>query len=197
MIINSIERALPLSTWLFTLVWFSLSAIPFILFLKEQEFVLLAIFWVWIAIGAICLAYDLLKLREWLRYGSVKLMLNGPPEIGGKLDGHLIFTKNVTPDMSFSIALDCYRLQGVRESRASLVQGHSIATVTDKGIPRQETPDILVLDIQLTIPKSGMPTHMPRFHFYRRYEMYYKWYLNVKAEREGIDFNRSYPIKVS
>lgn len=177
--------------WVFAVVWNGLSA-PVLFALpgemaKGNQAILFALLFPIIGLGLLVSA--VVKLRQWLRFGSVPLHLDPWPAcIGGQLAGRmeikLPYDSTQRVHLQLSCLLSYYSGSGKNRKRTEKIiwSAEGLANLA----PAAQGSSIqFAFDIPAGLPQSDLPS-----------ERHHLWRLEVNAALPGADFNQQYEVPV-
>jgi hypothetical protein len=207
--IYSKERAMRFSSGLFVFLWFGFATIiPVVDSYNPVGFGFWVIFVLFLIVGYVCLVYDVYNFLQWRSFGAVVFRTDNYPKVGGKLDGYLVFSKAMKPDVTLDVTFRCEHRKNkkikLEKSFNESINHQTTSTSNDKFITEENVSDKFVTEentsgevfthITLNIP-IPWSEEAPEWYIRECYK-YYHWTLIVKSEFKGIYLSRNYPIIV-
>lgn len=196
-------------SWLFTLLWCGISFPIFYVFaFKERSLFGGAIGGLFALIGVAMLYASIRLTLEYLKYGEVRLQLEGAaPATGQSFSAKLNLPANAAAAGRISAELACVRVTWTRGSK-SVSKAEQDAWTKQQVFPvrRSALGDYAAFRIEIPgdkpasdLPEDPAPDAVAEAGRPAGIELgrdYYRWELRVKAGVPGIDFERTFLIRV-
>jgi len=181
-------------TWGFAAFWNLISApLPFIMHReiieKENYVALIAVLFPLIGIGLI--VWAIRRTLEWKRFGAAPVALDPfPGAIGGNVGGMIDIRQPFASSAAFRLTLTSIYsyMSGSGDSRS---RSESAKWQDSQVAHAQSGPTGTRLMFRFNVPKDLQESDAAR-----EGSEYFLWRLNVRADLEGVDFDRDYEIPV-
>jgi hypothetical protein len=195
-------------SWLFTVLWCGVSFPVFYIFgFKERDLMGGAIGGLFTLFG-IAMLYASIKLTlEYLKYGEVHLHLEGEPAVGQGFGARINLPAAAVAAGKIAAELACVRVTWSRGSKSvsrreqdAWTQGH-VFPVRRSGVggyaalrievpPDKPASDVPVEMAPGAVAETGHPAGVELDRDY------YRWELRIEADVPGIDFDRTFLLRV-
>lgn len=192
--IRSTSRVKMIVMWGFAIVW-NLLTVPMIFNLSIQQEIEQGNYIVFVALlfplAGLFLIYSAVKVtREFSRFGVIELVLDPfPGSIGGHVGGSLLIKNLREYDATYRIQLACIYsyVSGTSNNRSRHERFHW----SEEGIARVDrTGEGIRLSFRFDVPEG-----LPEADIEQNGNYYY-WRLDLTADLDGVDIDRSYNIPV-
>jgi hypothetical protein len=197
-------------SWIFTILWCGISFPLFYVFgFQERSLMGGAVGGLFTLIG-IGMLYGTIKATlEYFKYGKVHLELEGaPPETGRSFSAKVNLPANAAAAGRISAELACVRVTWSRGSKGGTSKGKQDAWTRQQVFPARRSAfgGYAALRIEIPsdkpssdVPQESAPDAMVESGRPADIELgrgYYRWELRIKADVPGIDFERTFKLRV-
>jgi hypothetical protein len=199
-------------SWLFTILWCAISFPIFYVFgFQERSLMGGAIGGLFTLIGIVMLYATIKATLEYVKYGEVHLTLEGEaPVVGGSFGARINLPAEAAAAGRISAELACVRVTWTRGSKGAPSRGEQDAWTKQHVIPVHRSAVGGYATLKLEIPDDKAPSDLPEGSapatlVQAAYpaggievgRSYYRWELRIKADVPGIDFERTYQVRVN
>jgi tetratricopeptide (TPR) repeat protein len=198
-------------SWIFTILWCGISFPLFYVFgFQERSLMGGAVGGLFTLIG-IGMLYGTIKATlEYFKYGKVHLELEGaPPATGRSFSAKVNLPANAAAAGRISAELACVRVTWSRGSKGGTSKGEQDAWTRQQVFPARRSAfgGYAALRIEIPsdkpssdVPQESAPDAMVESGRPADIELgrgYYRWELRIKADVPGIDFERTFNLRVA
>ena len=196
-------------SWLFTILWCGISFTVFYTFaFKARDVMGGAIGGLFTLIGIAALYASIKATLEYLKYGEVYLQLEGEPAVGEGFGARINLPAAAAAAGRLTAVLACVRVTWSRGNK-SVSKGEQDAWKKEQVFPvrRSGVGGYAALRIEIPpdkpasdLPEESAPDAMVEVGHPGGVELgrdYYRWELRLKADVPGIDFERTFRLRVN
>lgn len=198
-------------SWIFTILWCAVSFPVFYTFaFKARDLMGGAIGGLFTLIGIVMLYASVKLTLEYFKYGEVHLTLEGaPPATGQGFSAKISLPANAAAAGRVSVELACVRVTWTRSSKGAPGRGEQDAWTKQLVFPARRSALGDYASFRVEIPSDKPPSDLPEepapdavleggypgagIEVGRDY---FRWELRIKADVPGIDFERTFKLRV-
>lgn len=196
-------------TWIFTVVWCAVSFPIFFIFgIKERDLFGGAIGGLFTLFGIAMLYASIKGTLEYFKYGEVHLTLEGePPALGQSFSARVNLPANAAAAGRINVELACVRVAWTRGSKGTS-KGEQDAWTRPHTFPARHSGAGGYATFRIEVPADKPPSDLPEERAPEAVveaghpagieigRDYYRWELRIKADVPGIDFERTFLLRV-